>query len=533
MGNCNEINENIYITNGGYESQNTCPTQPNIIENVIIEPNGTDFISITACTGVVTNHIYSCSGDSEIHLLSGVTVFTMPISTLTVSADTYYSGGTPLIDVINGLDKYVVSGSNTGYLLRYYRSDGVDIDVDLTSFANLLSADTFTTGATLIDKTVYFDRNDQLSAYTANLNTLAYQSDLTTHTADTSVHHTITELDGLYVNITGGTMSGGLITPSISAITISGDTILSGGTNLLNIFALTGSDTNTFTTASTFDNKTIYFDRNDSLSAYSVSLSALTYQTDFANHTGDTNNPHYVTTTQISAVTIIDFVSHTGDTTIHYPLSSITLSIIGDSAHTHPISAVINLQTSLDSKTDNINFTAHTADTSVHHTLIDLDSRYVNVTGDIITGGLTVVSGLTVGQTIGSGDLLVYGNLTLFGQAISAFTSELYIEDNNVYINYNPTGSTTSASIGAGWTIQDGSGTSGSSVNLDIRTMQTLTGLTASNVPDISEYTALNGYANRGFVTQLNDIVIRSSDVTTPNGVRVIAEWDVLDGGSF
>ncbi|MHA2388099.1 MAG: beta strand repeat-containing protein [Candidatus Hodarchaeales archaeon] len=63
-----------------------------------------------------------------------------------------------------------------------------------------------------------------------------------------------------------------------------------------------------------------------------------------------------------------DFTSHTGDTTIHYTKSSINLSDLGSSAHTHPISEVINLQTELDSKTDNTNFNSHTGDTTIHYT---------------------------------------------------------------------------------------------------------------------------------------------------------------------
>jgi hypothetical protein len=66
---------------------------------------------------------------------------------------------------------------------------------------------------------------------------------------------------------------------------------------------------------------------------------------------------------------------------------------------------------------------------------------------------------------------------------------------------------------------------------MDIRTMSTLTGITATQVPNITEYTGLNGFTNRGLVT--NDIVIRSNNVTIPNGVRVLAEFDILDGGSY
>jgi hypothetical protein len=45
------------------------------------------------------------------------------------------------------------------------------------------------------------------------------------------------------------------------------------------------------------------------------------------------------------------------------------------------------------------------------------------------TGGLTIGTGGSAGIS-GTGDL-VNGNLTVFG-SISAFTSQLYVEDNNI-----------------------------------------------------------------------------------------------------
>lgn len=132
-----------------------------------------------------------------------------------------------------------------------------------------------------------------------------------------------------------------------------------------------------------------------------------------------------------------------------------------------------------------------------------------------------------------AGNVVIGGDLTVLGSSVSAFTSQLYVEDNNVFLNYNPTGSTVATSVGAGWTIQDGNGLIGGSVNLDIRAMDTFTGITSTNIPDISEYTSSTGYSNRAFVTQLNDIVIRSNNMTTPNGVRVLAEFDVIDGGTY
>ena len=123
--------------------------------------------------------------------------------------------------------------------------------------------------------------------------------------------------------------------------------------------------------------------------------------------------------------------------------------------------------------------------------------------------------------------------MTVFGPSVSAFTSELYVEDPNITLNYNPTGNTTSTSIGAGWMIQDGNGINGGNVNLNINRLDTLTGLTVSDTPNVAEYVSSTGYANRGWITQLNDIVIRSTNVSTPNGVRVLAEFDVLDGGTY
>ena len=111
--------------------------------------------------------------------------------------------------------------------------------------------------------------------------------------------------------------------------------------------------------------------------------------------------------------------------------------------------------------------------------------------------------------------LTIHGDVVVFGEAISGFTSQLYIEDNFIELNYNPTASTESTSLGAGWSIQDGSGVAGTDVFLDIRG----TGTTVSN---------------RGFATNLNDIYIRESGtISSPNGVRVLAEGDLLDGGQY
>jgi len=122
---------------------------------------------------------------------------------------------------------------------------------------------------------------------------------------------------------------------------------------------------------------------------------------------------------------------------------------------------------------------------------------------------------IQIGSSSLSGQVTIWGDVTVMGQSISAFTSQLYIEDNNIQLNYNPTASTIATSLGAGFTIQDGSGIFGTDVFFDIRGTAT-------------------GVDNRSWATNLNDIRIRESGTTSsPNGVRVLAEFDVLDGGNY
>lgn len=137
------------------------------------------------------------------------------------------------------------------------------------------------------------------------------------------------------------------------------------------------------------------------------------------------------------------------------------------------------------------------------------------------TGGLSV-----------AGDAVIQGSLTVFGAAVSAFTSQLYVEDDNITLNYNPTGQTIDTSLGAGWTIQDGSGIATTATTLQIGQLYGNT-----NILSNSEYLLVNepSNKNRAFFTQVNDIIIRNTNYNknNPNGVRVLAEGDILDGGTY
>jgi len=158
------------------------------------------------------------------------------------------------------------------------------------------------------------------------------------------------------------------------------------------------------------------------------------------------------------------------------------------------------------------------------------DLNVTNASGTTATigqGGLVIGSGGSTSSP-GIGDLIIHGDLTVFGDTTTISTSELYVEDPQITLNYNPTGDTSSTSIASGLRIQDGDG-SGSDVFYTVAQMNTFTG------GDVTEYTGANGYTNRAFLTQLNDIVIRNTNSNNgaPDGARVLAEGDVLDGGQY
>ena len=101
--------------------------ESSINKNYIVQtPTDTDILS--ACTGFYTNNIYNCTGDT-------LTLHSNTVSANTINSTVYLSGGTNLLDIFGSLDNY-------------------------------------TTGATLIGSTAYFDRSDTLSAYTLDLSSL-------------------------------------------------------------------------------------------------------------------------------------------------------------------------------------------------------------------------------------------------------------------------------------------------------------------------------------------------------------------------
>ena len=405
---------------------------------------------------------------------------------LTVNGNLFVTGTETVNNLTitgTGLYNVVANGSNPNEIVNYS---------SLTAFSQ--TNDVYVTGSTLTPAT---DDSDQQTS------TLLYHSTPIGGPYTIITDNTFTT-GGTYSNITADITfdknDGSSFTVDLSSIDVN-DTYVTGGTisyvgpdgtliltrNDGNNVTITGI-TDVKTTGATLIGSTAYFDTNDALSAYTLDLSALDVNDTFV--TGFTYNP-------------------TSNTfTISRNQGEPNLSV--------QISTVSGL------------------------TVTNLTQGRVVYVGN--GGLLTDEAGFTYNQstnTLGvenieaSGNVVIQGDLTVLGQAISAFTNELYVEDSNITLNYNPTGSTTVTSVGAGFTIQDGNGVSSGDVNFDIVRMQNLTGLTSTEIPNVSEYTGLTGYANRGWITQLNDIVIRSTNITTPNGVRVLAEFDVLDGGQY
>ena len=323
---------------------------------------------------------------------------------------------------------------------------------------------------------------------------------------DLRLRNRITQYEGL----SGSNLVGKILSGTTSGLTLVDSIEING----ISAYTYTPS-TNTFT----------IFDSNGTqYSATIQSVSGLTVNGNF-DVTG-TTTLNTTNTNTLSATTItVDDINVNDDVNISGDLTVNNLTVTGN--------------TSLQA----------TSATTFSATSVNIGglgtNRVIYTTG---SGQLTTESNFTYDEgtdTLGvnnievSNDVTIQGSLTVFGQSVSAFTSNLYVEDPNITLNYNPTGSTTVTSVNSGFVIQDGNGVSLGDVNWDVVRMQNLTGLTATQIPSVSEYTGPTGYENRGWITQLNDIVIRSTDPTDGGvagditGVRVLTEFDTLDGGTY
>ena len=287
-------------------------------------------------------------------------------------------------------DKFVSGGTyNTGTQEINFvgNSPETTFDVDLSS---IISVDTYVTGFTFNPSTydLTIKQNEGQPDLVSNLAVLA---------------------SDVYV-------VSGVYNPSTGIVTYTNS---SGGT--FQVSGFTTGMTDSYTTAANLNGETIEFDNNiQGSNLYNVSLSpVLSGKTDltlFNSHTGNTNNPHQTSfsnltstahTHSISEIINLqteldsktnntDFVSHTGDTTIHFTKSSINLSDLGNTAHTHTLSEITDfnsysgsVQTQIGGKTDLTLFNSHTGDTNNPH-----QTSFSNLTSTAHTHTISDVTNL-------------------------------------------------------------------------------------------------------------------------------------------
>ena len=451
------------------------------------------------------------------------------------------TNGFVLADIasIVGVDTYVTGFTyNDNNVLTIKQNNG---QADLTALINLMS------GLTI---------NGTLSATTANFTTENVTTlNSTTINGDTINVNNLTVTGSAIYNktATGSTeiVNYGTLTAysQTTDVYVTGNTLIAAnnytnvqsaqleyhGTPIGGPYFITTE--NTFTTGGTYNNNTkaITFYKNvGSGGTYTVDLSTIdtndTYVTGGTITTAPSNN-------SINGVIGLLYNQDIAPGTYSLPFTDVfTTGFTYDSANnTFSLKDNSgNTKTAEIASVSGLTFSNLTAGRVVYVGTGGLLTDEAGFTYDSGTNTFSVPSDGTVNVGTGglnvTGDAVIQGSLKVFGPAISAFTTELYVEDKNITLNYNPTGNTTATSVGAGWSIQDGSGIANTATTLNI-------GISYSN-PNLSpntEYTSSTGNANRNLYTQLGDIIIRNTNYndSAPDGVRVLAEGDILDGGQY
>jgi len=138
---------------------------------------------------------------------------------------------------------------------------------------------------------------------------------------------------------------------------------------------------------------------------------------------------------------------------------------LNNSGHTHTISDVTSLQTSLDSKTNLTSFSSHTGNTNNPH-----NTTFNNLVSTAHTHTISDISDLNTqlnnkfdksGGTI-NGNLSITGNFTVIGTATTINTETLSVTDNLLVLNSNLTGSTSPFIGESGVEVLRGSATTAS-----------------------------------------------------------------------
>ena len=396
--------------------------------------------------------------------------------------DTYVTGGTVTTPANNG-SKTVTVG------LNYKRPDG--------NTYTLTTENTFVTGGTYSNGTISFSYNDS-----------------------TKTPFTVTGVDGTDTYVTGGTNTAATDFTNSASIGLKYNRDVVDGAYSLPY-------TDTYLTGTTLSNNKVYFYRNDGTSFF-VDLNALsptgvtTLDTYVTGFTYDSASNKLTISQNQGKADKIEFINTFSGLTISNLTAGQVVYVGSDGKLKTEGDFLYN------DSTNTLTIGTTSGKLVVNNGVSDGPSTFGQ-------GGLTVGSNGTYSSP-GIGDLIVHGNFIVFGTGSTVATNELYIEDPQITLNYNPSGSSSVTSVSSGIKIQDGSGTAGTDTYFTVARLDTLTGLTATQIPIVTEYASGGvGNSNRGWLTQLNDIVIRNTNLNNgaPNGVRVLAEFDVLDGGQY
>lgn len=525
-------------------------------------------------------------------------------------SDTYVTGGT--INYVNEDGTITFTRSNgdtftvtnitdiqtTGGTVSYVDEAGTATFTqnDGTTFQVAGFTDIQTTGSTLIGDTIYFDNQDSLSAYTADLSALV--SSLT-----------LTDGNGTFVTGDTAVNLGGILTDNI---------VFSGASKNIDF--------------GTADSKLTFFrvDSIQGLQSYSAGSSINTITDNPGGRVISTTGPAHIGTWEIHPGTVYGAVSGaTGE------VGALGIQVNGDDKYAEVNINNNGLLTSLTAATTTLNYDNNSlvigtgstvfTDTTAANAGIEyaadyttgftneslITKRYVDAAVTGITPTDTYVTGftydnannITIAQNEGEADLTI--NLTTFtGVTISTLdanavvytdgsgtlTTETAFAYNaatdtmtvgNVNVQ-NGTGDT--ATFGQGGVTIGSSGIGDLTVQGDLTVLGDTTTVSTSelliedptitlnystgttnptslgsgieiqdgdgagtdlylkveelNTAYAAEYPATTGAGNRAFYTSLNDIVIRqATDTTSPSvgqvGKRVLAEDDILDGGTY
>jgi hypothetical protein len=219
----------------------------------------------------------------------------------------------------NAVDFRIGTGTDSDNLVQFQQTDG--------KTNAYVTGEGYISGST-VDGTSLFENGTNINTIYNTIN------DFTAHTGNTSIHFTKESLDSRFVNITGDTITGSLV--------VNGDFTVLGTATTVNTETLKVKD-NIITLNSTFTAGTPTLD---------TGIEALRGSADTAVFLWDETNDYWVAGLTGSTAKVILATDGLGD--------------LASTAHTHPISEVVGLQTELDSKTDNTLFVSHTGNTSLH-----------------------------------------------------------------------------------------------------------------------------------------------------------------------